>query len=142
MQAGAARTIVVLLLGCAGLLSGCRQETARVDPATAQESAFSGGSCLVLADQLIVLRAVADQILLQDPVRAAIDPAIAAFLQEEVGRFRQGLRLASEQVTGPLTVFVAALQDLNTRLAAGTQDTPALLRRVLDAADDLIQACT
>ena len=130
MRAAAVAALLLLVPGCGDAGRG-----PRVDPLSVPASAFSGGTCLVLAEELLLVRAFSGQTLVDDPGRAALDPSSAVLLEEEAVRFRQGLRLASEQVRGPLTAFVEAMDVVSARLAAGTYDDPALLQRVVDTQD-------
>lgn len=118
-------------------LSGCGQGGARVDPATVEPSAFAGGSCLVLAPDLVLLRGYLAQTLADDPASPALDPRDAVYLRREADRFRQGSRLARGAVRAPLAAFVAALEAL-----AGEGASPDRFRRALRDAEALIVACT
>lgn len=114
----------------------------RTDPDDVVQADFKGGTCLVLADELVLLRGYAKQDLVDHPQDPPIDAAEVPFLHDEATRFRQGLARADDDVTPALTAVVAALDELSRRLDTGTYAGPEPLTRVRDAAGTLIEACT
>ena len=135
---------LALLLALTTALSACGSDQGSgVDPATATEDDFLGGTCLVIAADVLGLRRLAATDLKTDLERGSLEPGERRALVDATERLRQGLGQAGGPLTEPLDELVASLDDVEDRIATNTyEDGPGYLARLQAAADDVTRACT
>lgn len=132
---------LTLLLGLT--VTGCSgAHRDGVDPARATESDFAGGTCLVLAADVLALRTLAVETLKQEPTTGTVTFADRDYLRAAGDRLREGLPRAGSALADPLRELVAAT-DAEATLAAGDDAAGVRALNRLRAASEAVTAvCT
>lgn len=134
---------LTLLLALTTALSACGSDEQGVDPAKATKADFFGGTCLVLAPDVLGLRKISRMILAEDIAAGQLTIGDRKVLRDLADRLRAGQSRAGGPLVEPLDELVAALDNIKNRINDNNYtDGAAYLERLQQATDDVIRACT